>query len=65
MKIRNYHFREFDAILIDFKSTIEKGEMFEFTVFIKDLLNEQIIIWQRFTWSKDKDGRDWIAVLRR
>ena len=56
--------REFDAILIDFISTIEKGEMFEFTVFYEGSPQRaDNPPWAGgFTWSKDKDGRDWIAV---
>ena len=56
--------REYDAILIDFISTIKKGSIFEFTVFYKGIpQSADNPPWSGgFTWSKDKDGRDWIAV---
>ena len=56
--------REFDAVLIDFKSTIKKGNIFEFTVFYQGIpQSADNPPWAGgFTWSKDKDGRDWIAV---
>tara|TARA_B100000212_G_scaffold264948_1_gene204506 strand:- start:6598 stop:8253 length:1656 start_codon:yes stop_codon:yes gene_type:complete len=56
--------RDFDAVLIDFKSTINKGSMFEFTVFYEGVpQSADNPPWAGgFTWSKDKDGRDWIAV---
>ena len=56
--------REFDAVLIDFKSTISKGEIFEFTVFYHGIpQSADNPPWAGgFTWSKDKDNRDWVAV---
>ena len=56
--------RDFDAVLIDFKSTINKGSIFEFTVFYEGVpQSADNPPWAGgFTWSKDKDGRDWIAV---
>ena len=56
--------REYDAVLIDFISTIKKGNFFEFTVFYDGVpQNADNPPWAGgFTWSKDKDGRDWIAV---
>ena len=56
--------REFDAVLIDFISTIKKGSIFEFTVFYQGIpQSADNPPWAGgFTWSKDKDGRDWIAV---
>ncbi len=56
--------RDFDAVLIDFKSIISKGNMFEFTVFYEGVpQSADNPPWAGgFTWSKDKDGRDWIAV---
>ena len=56
--------RQFDAVLIDFKSTIKKGSIFEFTVFYQGIpQSADNPPWAGgFTWSKDKDGRDWIAV---
>ena len=56
--------REFDTVLIDFKSTISKGEIFEFTVFYHGIpQSADNPPWAGgFTWSKDKDNRDWVAV---
>ena len=56
--------RDFDAVLIDFKSIIEKDTIFEFTVFYEGVpQGADNPPWAGgFTWSKDKDGRDWIAV---
>ena len=56
--------RDFDAVLIDFKSTINKGSMFEFSVFYEGIpQSADNPPWAGgFTWSKDKDGRDWVAV---
>ena len=64
-KDRNLTFsREFDAVLIDFKSTIKKGNFFDFTVYYYGSpQSADNPPWDGgFTWSKDKDGRDWIAV---
>ena len=56
--------RELDAVLVDFKSTIRKGSFFEFTVFYEGVpQSADNPPWAGgFTWSKDKDGRDWVAV---
>ncbi len=56
--------RELDAVLIDFPSIIEKGNIFEFTVFYSGIpQNADNPPWAGgFTWTKDKDGRDWVAV---
>tara|TARA_B100000963_G_scaffold336798_1_gene332174 strand:- start:3675 stop:5330 length:1656 start_codon:yes stop_codon:yes gene_type:complete len=56
--------RNLDAVLIDFKSIIKKGSIFEFTVFYQGIpQSADNPPWAGgFTWSKDKDGRDWIAV---
>lgn len=56
--------RELDAVLIDFNSIIEKGNFFEFTVFYDGIpQSADNPPWAGgFTWSKDKVGRDWIAV---
>ena len=56
--------RELDAVLVDFKSTIRKGSIFEFTVFYDGVpQSADNPPWAGgFTWSKDKDGRDWVAV---
>jgi len=56
--------REYDAVLIVFPENIKKGNMFEFTLFYNGVpQNADNPPWAGgFTWSKDKDGRDWIAV---
>ena len=56
--------REYDAVLVDFNSTIKKDSIFEFTVFYQGIpQSADNPPWAGgFTWSKDKDGRDWIAV---
>ncbi len=56
--------REYDAVLIDFPNKINKGDIFEFVVFYEGIpQNADNPPWAGgFTWSKDKDGRDWIAV---
>jgi len=56
--------REFDAVLINFRSIIKKDSIFEFTVFYEGIpQGAENPPWAGgFTWSKDKDGRDWIAV---
>ncbi len=56
--------RELDAVMVDFKSTIKKASIFEFTVFYEGVpQSADNPPWAGgFTWSKDKDGRDWIAV---
>ena len=56
--------REFDAVLVDFNSTIRKNNIFEFTIFYEGVpQSADNPPWAGgFTWSKDKDGRDWIAV---
>ena len=56
--------REFDAVLVDFNSTIRKNNIFEFTIFYEGVpQSADNPPWAGgFTWSKDKDDRDWIAV---
>ena len=56
--------REFDAVLVDFNSTIKEGSMFEFTVYYDGTpQSADNPPWAGgFTWSKDKNGRDWVAV---
>ena len=56
--------REYDAVLVDFSSTIKKGSIFEFTVYYSGIpQSADNPPWAGgFTWSKDKDGRDWVAV---
>ena len=56
--------REFDAVLVNFLSTIKKDSIFEFTVFYEGTpQSADNPPWAGgFTWSKDKEGRDWVAV---
>ena len=56
--------RDYDAVLINFKSIIKKDSFFQFTVFYEGIpQNADNPPWDGgFTWSKDKAGRDWIAV---
>ena len=56
--------REFDAVLVNFISTIKKDSIFEFTVFYEGTpQSADNPPWAGgFTWSKDKEGRDWVAV---
>ena len=56
--------REFDAVVIDFPISINKDTIFEFTVFYNGVpQSADNPPWAGgFTWSKDKEGRDWIAV---
>ena len=56
--------REYDAVLIDFPDDIKKGDIFEFTVFYNGIpQGADNPPWAGgFTWSKDKDERDWVAV---
>ena len=50
--------------MINFKSIIKKDSIFEFTVFYEGIpQGAENPPWAGgFTWSKDKNGRDWIAV---
>ena len=56
--------REYDAVLINFPFKIDKNELFEFTVFYEGIpQNADNPPWDGgFTWTTDKDGRQWIAV---
>lgn len=56
--------RELDAVLISFPSVIRKNNIFEFTIFYNGIpQNADNPPWAGgFTWSQDKNGRDWIAV---
>ena len=62
-KILNFS-RELDAVLIDFPNMISKGEIFDFTVHYEgEPQSADNPPWAGgFTWTKDKDGRDWVAV---
>ncbi len=63
-KIKLPFSREYDAVLIDFPDYIYKGNFFEFEVHYEGIpQNADNPPWAGgFTWSLDKDGRDWIAV---
>ena len=56
--------RELDAVLIEFPNTIKKDRIFEFTIYYDGIpQSADNPPWAGgFTWSKDKEGRDWIAV---
>ena len=56
--------REFDAVIINFPSPISKNNFFDLTVYYEGIpQSADNPPWAGgFTWSKDKDGRDWIAV---
>ncbi len=56
--------RELDAVLIKFPSVILENNLFEFTVYYNGIpQNADNPPWAGgFTWSKDKNGRDWVAV---
>ena len=64
-KKKKLHFkRELDSVLIKFPFNIPKNTIFEFTVFYNGVpQSADNPPWAGgFIWSKDKDGRDWIAV---
>ena len=56
--------REFDAVIIDFPFTIKEGDIFNVKIDYAGIpQNADNPPWAGgFTWSKDKDGRDWVAV---
>ncbi len=56
--------RELDAVIINFSRTIKKNSLFDFTIFYNGVpQSADNPPWAGgFTWSNDKDGRDWIAV---
>ena len=56
--------REFDAVIIDFPFTIKEGNIFDIQIDYAGIpQNADNPPWAGgFTWSKDKDGRDWVAV---
>ena len=59
-----YFERELDAVLVEFPYEIPKDNIFEFSIFYKGSpQNADNPPWAGgFTWAKDKDGRDWVAV---
>ena len=56
--------REEDAVMISFNSTIDKDTLFDFTVHYHGVpQSADNPPWSGgFTWSKDKNHRDWVAV---
>ena len=56
--------RELDTVLIEFPYDISQDNIFDFTVYYEGIpQNADNPPWAGgFTWSKDKDGRDWVAV---
>ena len=56
--------RKLDAVLISFPYSINSGDIFEFTVHYGGIPQRaDNPPWAGgFTWSKDKDARDWVAV---
>ena len=56
--------RELDAVIINFPSPIIKDSIFDFTVFYEGVpQNADNPPWAGgFTWSQDKEDRDWVAV---
>ncbi|MDC1000291.1 M1 family metallopeptidase [Candidatus Marinimicrobia bacterium] len=56
--------REQDAVMVMFNETITKDELFDFTVYYSGKpQGADNPPWSGgFTWSKDKNGRDWVAV---
>tara|TARA_B100001057_G_scaffold45658_1_gene40758 strand:- start:3143 stop:4825 length:1683 start_codon:yes stop_codon:yes gene_type:complete len=56
--------RELDAVLVEFPEIIKKNNFFYFSVYYKGIpQSADNPPWAGgFTWSKDKDGRDWVAV---
>ena len=56
--------REEDAVLVVFPNTILNNTLFDFTVHYEGVPQGAVNPpWAGgFTWSKDKDGRDWVAV---
>ena len=56
--------REFDAVLVKFPEIIKKNNFFYFSIYYKGIpQSADNPPWAGgFTWSKDKEGRDWVAV---
>lgn len=56
--------RKMDAIIVNFPEIIEEGSIFNFSVYYNGVpQNADNPPWAGgFTWSKDKENRDWIAV---
>jgi len=58
------YFREQDAVMVMFNETINKDKLFDFTVYYNGMpQGADNPPWSGgFTWSKDKNDRDWVAV---
>ena len=58
------YFREEDAVMVIFNETINKYKLFDFTVhYTGQPQGADNPPWSGgFTWSKDKNDRDWVAV---
>ena len=56
--------REEDAVMVFFNQTIDKDQLFDFTVHYSGIpQSADNPPWSGgFTWSKDKNDRDWVAV---
>ena len=56
--------REEDAVMVFFNQTINKESLFDFTVYYNGIpQSADNPPWSGgFTWSKDKNDRDWVAV---
>ena len=56
--------REEDAVMVVFNETIDKDTLFDFTVYYNGIpQSADNPPWAGgFTWSKDKNDRDWVAV---
>ncbi|MAV56213.1 MAG: hypothetical protein CMI79_01575 [Candidatus Pelagibacter sp.] len=56
--------REEDAVMVVFNQTIDKDTLFDFTVYYNGIpQSADNPPWSGgFTWSKDKNDRDWVAV---
>ena len=56
--------REEDAVMVFFNQTIDKDQLFDFTVHYSGIpQSADNPPWAGgFTWSKDKNDRDWVAV---
>lgn len=56
--------REYDAIIINFPQTIKNNSPFEISIYYSGIpQNADNPPWAGgFTWTKDKENRDWVAV---
>jgi len=58
------YYREEDAVMVYFNQTIDKDTLFDFTIHYNGIpQSADNPPWAGgFTWSKDKNDRDWVAV---